>query len=41
MLLASCIAGIVFAIFSGQPLLITGFTGPIMVFEDGLYQVTA
>lgn len=40
MLLGTAVAGIIFALFAGQPLLIVGFTGPIMVFEEGIYKVS-
>jgi len=32
-MVAGCICGIVFALFSGQPLIILGSTGPVLVFE--------
>ena len=31
--------GLIFHLFTAQPLLIIGFTGPLLVFEEGLYQV--
>ena len=40
MLLGSAICGIVFSIFSGQPLTIIGVTGPILVFEETLFLVS-
>ena len=39
MLMATSVTGILFSLLSGQPLLITGFTGPNMVFEEGIYKV--
>ena len=36
-ILASCIGGILFALFSGQPLIILGATGPMLVFEEILF----
>jgi hypothetical protein len=39
MIIATAIGGIVFAIFSGQPLTILGGTGPIVIFTGLLYQV--
>ncbi|XP_067931352.1 band 3 anion transport protein-like isoform X2 [Watersipora subatra] len=38
MLMATAVSGILFSLFGGQPLIITGFTGPNMVFEDGVYK---
>ena len=36
-LLAGCIVGVTYALFSGQPLTILGSTGPILVFETIMY----
>ena len=36
-ILAGCIGGILFALFSGQPLIILGATGPMLVFEEILF----
>lgn len=40
MLMATALSGVIFSLFGGQPLLITGFTGPNMVFEEGIYKVS-
>jgi hypothetical protein len=32
-MVAGCVCGIGFALFSGQPLTILGSTGPVLVFE--------
>jgi hypothetical protein len=32
-MVSGCVCGIVFALFSGQPLIILGSTGPVLVFE--------
>ncbi|XP_033628613.1 band 3 anion transport protein-like isoform X1 [Asterias rubens] len=37
MVLGTSVCGLVFAIFSGQPLIIIGATGPVLVFEENLY----
>ncbi|XP_066250292.1 band 3 anion transport protein isoform X2 [Euwallacea similis] len=37
-LLATCIGGIFFAIFCGQPLIIVGTTGPLLLFDESLFQ---
>lgn len=39
MIVGTAVCGIVFALFSGQPLNIIGVTGPILVFEENLYKV--
>ncbi|KAK6165534.1 hypothetical protein SNE40_022447 [Patella caerulea] len=36
--LSTCLCGVVFGLFSGQPLLIVGATGPVLVFEQSLYK---
>lgn len=40
LLLGTTIGGILFSLFSGQPLLIVGFTGPLLVFEEAVYTVS-
>ncbi|XP_048525928.1 band 3 anion transport protein [Dendroctonus ponderosae] len=37
-LMATCLAGILFAMFCGQPLIIVGTTGPLLLFDESLYQ---
>ncbi|ODM91903.1 Anion exchange protein 2 [Orchesella cincta] len=37
-LMASAGAGIIFALFSGQPLIIVGTTGPLLLFDHSLYK---
>lgn len=39
MLVATSVCGVIFALCSGQPLIIIGATGPIIVFEEALYKV--
>lgn len=39
MLMGVAGCGLLFHIFAGQPLLIIGTTGPILLFEQALYQV--
>ena len=36
-LIGSCLVGVVYGLFSGQPLTILGPTGPTLVFEGLLY----
>ena len=40
-LLACCIGGVLFSLFSGQPLTILGATGPMLVFEEILFNFCA
>ncbi|XP_067929937.1 band 3 anion transport protein-like [Watersipora subatra] len=40
LLLATTIGGVVFSLLAGQPLLIVGFTGPLLVFEEGVYTIS-
>ena len=40
MILGSALCGIIFSLFSGQPITIIGVTGPILVFEETLYLVS-
>lgn len=39
-LIATSVAGVFFSLFSGQPLLIVGTTGPLLLFDEALYNVT-
>lgn len=39
-LLISAVNGLIFALFAAQPLLIVGATGPLMIFDMSLYQVS-
>ncbi|KAK6629364.1 hypothetical protein RUM43_003181 [Polyplax serrata] len=36
-LVATCICGILFALLSGQPLVIVGTTGPLLLFDESLF----
>lgn len=40
-LLATSGAGIVFALMAGQPLVIVGSTGPLLLFDESLFQFCA
>lgn len=40
MVLSCCFCGCTMALFSGQPLLIVGATGPLLVFEEAVYAVS-
>ena len=39
MIIATALNGLLFAVFSGQPLMIFGSTGPMLIFEEMLYIV--
>ena len=39
-LVGAGVAGVTFALFSGQPLLVLGTTGPLMIFDESLYKVS-
>ena len=41
MLIGVSASGLLFSLLGAQPILIIGFTGPILVFEESLYQVTS
>lgn len=38
-ILATAIGGVLFGFFSGQPLMIVGVTGPVLLFEQTIYNV--
>lgn len=40
-LVATCATGIVFSLLSGQPLVIIGVTGPVLLFDELLYAVSS
>lgn len=40
-ILATSAAGVFFGLFSGQPIMIIGYTGPVLLFEETLYKVRA
>lgn len=37
-LITSCVAGVIFALFSGMPLIITGSTGPLLLYDEALFK---
>lgn len=39
-LIATSAAGIIFALLAGQPLIIIGSTGPLLLFDESLYSVS-
>ena len=38
-IISTALCGILFSLFAGQPLIIVGTTGPILVFEQATYEV--
>ena len=40
-LMATSICGVLFSLTAGQPLIIVGITGPILVFEEVVYEVNS
>lgn len=40
-LVATSAAGVVFALLAGQPLVIVGATGPLLLFDESLFNVSA
>lgn len=40
MIFATALSGVLFGLFAGQPLIITGATGPLLVFEKSVFQLS-
>lgn len=40
LIVATAIQGIVFSVLGAQPLLVIGFSGPLLVFEEAFYTVS-
>ncbi|KAI7803691.1 Solute carrier family 4 [Triplophysa rosa] len=38
MMVSTCVQGIIFCLFAAQPVLVIGFTGPLLVFEEAFFQ---
>ena len=38
-LISTAMAGVIFSLFSCQPLIIVGTTGPVLLFDEALYSV--
>uniref|UniRef100_A0A8C2IP47 Solute carrier family 4 member 1a (Diego blood group) n=1 Tax=Cyprinus carpio TaxID=7962 RepID=A0A8C2IP47_CYPCA len=38
LMVATCVQGVIFSLFAAQPVLVIGFTGPLMVFEEAFFQ---
>lgn len=39
LIVSTATLGVIFSLFAGQPLLIIGFSGPLLVFEEAFYKV--
>lgn len=39
LIVSTAVIGIIFSLLAGQPLLIIGFSGPLLVFEEAYYKV--
>ena len=39
-LVATAVAGVFFALLAGQPLIIVGTTGPLLLFDESLFNVS-
>ncbi|XP_062841167.1 solute carrier family 4 member 1a (Diego blood group) [Trichomycterus rosablanca] len=37
LLISTCVQGVVFCLFAAQPVLVIGFSGPLLVFEEAFY----
>ena len=41
LIVATAMQGIVFSVLGAQPLLVIGFSGPLLVFEEAFYTVSS
>ena len=39
MLISTAVGGVMFSLLAGQPMMILGATGPMIIFEEAMYQV--
>lgn len=40
LIIATCIQGVLFCLLGAQPLLVVGFSGPLLVFEEAFFSVS-
>ena len=40
LIIATAVQGVVFCLLGAQPLLVVGFSGPLLVFEEAFYSVS-
>ncbi|KAL2101230.1 hypothetical protein ACEWY4_002991 [Coilia grayii] len=38
LMVSTCVQGVIFSLFAAQPVLVIGFTGPLLVFEEAFFQ---
>lgn len=41
LIISTSAVGVLFSLLAGQPLLIIGFSGPLLVFEEAFYKVNS
>lgn len=41
LIVSTATLGVIFSLLAGQPLLIIGFSGPLLVFEEAYYKVVS
>lgn len=41
LIVATAMQGIIFSVLGAQPLLVIGFSGPLLVFEEAFYTVSS
>lgn len=41
LIVATALQGLVFSVLSAQPLLVIGFSGPLLVFEEAFFNVSS
>lgn len=39
LIVSTAVIGVIFSLLAGQPLLVIGFSGPLLVFEEAYYKV--
>lgn len=40
LIVGTCVQGVLFCLLGAQPLLVVGFSGPILVFEEAFFSVS-
>lgn len=41
LIVSTAVLGVLFSLLGAQPLLVVGFSGPLLVFEEAFFKVTA
>lgn len=39
LMISTCVQGVFFCLLAAQPVLVIGFTGPLLVFEEAFFEV--